>query len=118
MPGVLTRQPVSGIRNVYCRPPTCYCLAHQQPGVHEGDAALTPTNTSETEIAPGVLQPGRVWDWITPRMTPSTVPLQPGLDEVAAISTTLIADAPYLASTTSLDHIANRSGQKFKDNVQ
>jgi hypothetical protein len=51
-------------------------------------------------------------------MTPSTVPLQPGLDEVAAISTTLIADAPYLASTTSLDHIANRSGQKFKDNVQ
>lgn len=119
MPGVLTRQPVSGIGNVYCQPPTCYRLAHQQPGAHGADTGkASPDNTSETEIAPGVLRPGKVWDWITPRMTPSTVPLKPGLDEVAAISTTPIADAPYLASTTSLDHIANLSGQKFKDNMQ
>lgn len=54
MPGVLARQPVSGIGNVYCQPPTCYCLAHQQPGDPGTDAGkANPDNTSESAFTPG-----------------------------------------------------------------
>jgi len=53
MPGVLATQPVSGIGNVYCQPPTCYCLAHQQPGDPGTDAGkANPDNTSESAFTP------------------------------------------------------------------
>jgi hypothetical protein len=40
------------------------------------------------------------------------------LSDVAAMNPATLAGADDSASTISLDHIANRSGQKFKDNVQ
>jgi len=50
---------------------------------------------------------------VCPAKSRALAPLTPGLSEGAATSTTSLADMPYSASTTSLNHIVRYGWQRF-----